>query len=232
MNRYANNKFDDVIAGNRLFWATSKNKNNLNAAGEEELENEDSVEPDAEDYSYEQDMDAPVVPKFRQLVRSKKLEFKAQYGKARFTQTNVYKRHCLGGWRDIPKDGKGPIWFPDINCSNILDLIASRPKWVWGWRKKWREFKQTGGLAQLKMVAKGMVPYVPPGTADPSQVAIPTVRGGKRNVKQTDLLENTPKTVEMDNETIVDTTKASLAGPIIFTLLVLGGIGAMIKFAK
>lgn len=225
-NRYANNKFDTVRGSGPYF----------KAEGDEvEYENEESVEPDAEDYTYEEDMSEAQVPKFRQLVRAKKLELKAQYGKAHFST----RREC----KNVPTPstcyktvlGKS-VPYP---CMKNKEVCITIPSWVWGWRKKWREFKQSGGLAQLKMVAKGMAPYVPPGTpiVEPNTVVVPPVtvvgspRGGRSGVAM-DLLENTPKTIEMENETIVDTTKASLAGPIIFTLLALGAIGAMIKFAK
>lgn len=73
------------------------------------------------------------LPCFRELVRAKKKELKAQFGKGRFRigecgfipfRENVTKynpiarigRTCLGGVRDIKGDGKGPFWDPNINC--------------------------------------------------------------------------------------------------------------------
>jgi hypothetical protein len=40
-------------------------------------------------------------------------------------------------------------------CVNVPKL---RLVWVSGWRKKWREFKRNGGLEQLKLQAKGLIP--------------------------------------------------------------------------
>ena len=84
------------------------------------------------------------LPTFRQLVKSKKLNLKATYGK--------------GYYYDKFGDGKAPKWIP-------------------GWRKKWREFKQAGGLAQLKLQAMGeqpiptapsiIPPPPPPATSTP-----------------------------------------------------------------
>ena len=73
------------------------------------------------------------LPCFRELVRAKKKELKAQFGKGRFRigecgfipfRENVTKynpiarigRTCLGGIRDIKGDGKPPFWDPNINC--------------------------------------------------------------------------------------------------------------------
>ncbi|HRG36896.1 MAG TPA: hypothetical protein PK289_00030 [Bacteroidia bacterium] len=225
-NRYANKRLDDIRGKNPYFKADGD---------EVEYENEESVEPDAEDYTYEADMSEAQVPKYRQLVRAKKLELKAQFGKAHFTT----RKEC----KNVPTPTTCYKKVAGVNvpypCMKNKEVCITIPTWVWGWRKKWREFKNAGGLAQLKMVAKGMAPYVPPGTVDPNAVVIPPTnvgtgggtRGG-RTATAVDLLENTPATIEMQDETIIDTTKASLAGPIIFTLLSLGIIGAMIKYAK
>ncbi len=150
-NLYATGKFDDVLRAEKWHNADS------------ESENEDSVEYENE--LPEEEFTEEELPKFRHLVRAKKLEYKAQYGKAHLQTKTAYKKVCLGGWVDIKGDGKGPIWKSDINCTNIP---YPQITWVWGWRKKWREFKQAGGLAQLKMQSKGTAPipgYVPDANA-------------------------------------------------------------------
>ncbi len=150
-NPFATGKFDDVL----------RNEKWRNATGEEELENEDSVEYENEEAFIEEGFAPEESPKFRQLVRAKKLELKAQYGKAHLKTWTTSERKCLGGFIDKPGDGRGPYWDPNINCTNVnIPHVA----WVWGWRKKWREFKQGGGLAQLKMQSKGMVPPIETGS--------------------------------------------------------------------
>jgi len=94
------------------------------------------------------------MPSFKQLVKAKKLELKAQYGKGRLDSKTAYKRVCAGGFVDIKGDGKPPIWKSDINCSNVPYPEIS---WIPGWRKQWRIFKRDGGLAQLKMKAQGLI---------------------------------------------------------------------------
>lgn len=80
------------------------------------------------------------LPTFRQLVKSKKLNLKATYGKGHFKKVGKNKT-CADG------PGASLVW-----CS--------------GWRKKWRQFKQQGGLAQLKLQAIGEQP-IPSSTPTP-----------------------------------------------------------------
>jgi hypothetical protein len=115
---------------------------------QESVEFEDS---DAVDAGGVSDADMPT---FRQLVRAKKTELKAQYGKGRFDNKTAYKRVCAGGFVDIKGDGKPPIWKSDINCTNVPYPEIS---WIPGWRKQWRIFKRDGGLAQLKMKSRGLL---------------------------------------------------------------------------
>ena len=144
-----------------------------NAGGEEETENEDYTEYEGEEA--ETDVPQEDLPKFRVLVRNKKLELKAQYGKAHFGTrrecknvpfpTTCYKQVCaFGKCANVP--------YP---CMKNREVCGNIPVWVWGWRKKWREFKRDGGLAQLKMQSKGLAPIPTPDlTPTPTYTPTPT----------------------------------------------------------
>jgi hypothetical protein len=134
------------------------------ADGEQEYEDEENTdsEPSDEEGVYEEEL-----PKYRTLVKNKKLELKAQYGKARI----VMERQCNRG---IPypcptKDNLRKICYKEV-CVNV-------PKTQWGWRKKWREFKQAGGLAKLKMQARGLAPIEPTVTPPTTAAKTLTFRG-------------------------------------------------------
>lgn len=133
--------------------------------------NEDSVEDEGE--AAEAGVSSEDAPKFRKLVREKKLAMKAQYGKGHFVKTT--KKTCkkvLGKERCIST--------PEV-------------KWVSGWRKKWKEFKNSGGLAQLKQQAKG---YVNTGT--------PT---GKETTTTETETTSTPTTTETTTTETTTTTE-------------------------
>lgn len=138
---------------------------------QESVEFEDSDAADAGGIS---DAD---MPSFRQLVRAKKLELKAQYGKGHFDNKTAYKRVCAGGFNGTHQECKNlpypcptfqnplkkcdkrvcvniPTWDSNINCN---DVPYPEISWIPGWRKQWRIFKRDGGLAQLKMKAKGLL---------------------------------------------------------------------------
>lgn len=146
------------------------------AGGEREYENEDNTEYEGEESEIGDTSDTDL-PKFRTLVRNKKLELKAQYGKARIERTT--KEVCI----NVPYTN----WDSNINCKEVCvkwnwkfecqerqnkclgGFIGGtrrectnvpRFSWVSGWRKQWREFKRNGGLAQLKLQSKGL--YAPP----------------------------------------------------------------------
>lgn len=191
------------------------------AGGESEAENEDSVEYESEasDSSLQDadPLDEGEMPKFRHLVRAKKLELKAQYGKAHLKTWTTSERKCLGGLRDVKGDGKPPFWDPNINCANInVPHVA----WVWGWRKKWREFKQQGGLAQLKRQSQGLEP-IP--SSVPAYVDTPVT---STNINTVPDKKNEPK---------LDLPKVKQAGMgtnIILSLLVIGLAVGATKFIK
>lgn len=138
---------------------------------QESVEFEDS---DAIDAGGVSDSD---MPSFRQLVRAKKLELKAQYGKGKFNIGT--KRVCTGGFNGTHQECKNvpypcptiqnplkkcdqrvcvnvPTWDPKGGaCNDVPDPL--NVSWIPGWRKQWRIFKRDGGLAQLKMKAKGLL---------------------------------------------------------------------------
>ena len=91
------------------------------------------------------------LPKFRILVRNKKLELKSQYGKARMTMVRESKNipYPCPTFRE-----------PLRKCSK--SITVSVPKFVFGWRKQWRDFVKNGGLAQLRMQSKGLAPIPAP----------------------------------------------------------------------
>lgn len=91
------------------------------------------------------------LPKFRTLVKNKKLELKDQYGKGYWVVTERFKKK---------------VCVVDCEYYEVGDRVGfltaqahwRKTKWVSGWRKKWREFKQSGGLANLKLQARGVIP--------------------------------------------------------------------------
>ena len=134
-----------------------------NAEGEPETENEDYTEYEGEEAETDGGVEADALPKFRQLVRMKKLEMKAQYGKAHIGSRRECKQVPYPGFKkQCKKVGKKNVC---INVPTTLykEVCVNIPVWVPGWRKKWREFKRSGGLAQLKMQAKGLAPLQFPG---------------------------------------------------------------------
>lgn len=221
-NIYSNTLFDDVIhyqAPKRL-WQS--------ANGEQELENEDSVDAEGEEAMVDGEFTDQELPKFRQLVRAKKLEMKAQYGKAHFATRRECKNVPYPGtcYKQVCAFGKCTnVPYP---CTKYKEVCINVPYWVWGWRKKWREFKKAGGLSQLKMISKGMAdissvlgsPTLPPSI--PSDFSPPTEKGKAGN-------EIEPN-INLGNETI--TSKAGVGGNIIGTILILGLVFGAIKMMK
>lgn len=117
------------------------------------------------------------MPTYRQLVRAKKLELKAQYGKGHLDTKTAYKKVCVGGFNGTHQECKSvpypcptikkpfkkcykqvcinvPTWDPNVNCN---DVPYPEVTWIPGWRKQWRIFKRDGGLAQLKMKSQGLL---------------------------------------------------------------------------
>jgi hypothetical protein len=142
------------------------------AEGEREFENEDNIEAEGEESQASGGVPFQDLITFRRLVREKKSQLKAQYGKAYIDNRSTTERKC--NTVQVPYTN----WNPNINCTKILgkkvcvggfiggtreeQVCVNVPKlrlvWVSGWRKKWREFKRNGGLEQLKLQAKGLIP--------------------------------------------------------------------------
>lgn len=182
--QYSTHRFDDVIVDQR-FSADGEPE------GEAEYENEDSVEYEGEETdpslggeSFEADYEAP---KYRQLVKQKKLALKAEFGKAHIGTRRECKNLPYPGFKKETKTINYPCpTFKDTSkkCSKTItidvpttlykEVCINIPVWVPGWRKRWRDFKKSGGLAQLKMMAKGMIPYVPITTGIAPVSALPT----------------------------------------------------------
>ena len=136
------------------------------------------------------------MPTFRQLVKAKKLELKAQYGKGRFRigecgvkpfRENVTKynpivrigesrtciswgvscdKKCLGvccgpttckNWAVIPGNTQAYDNASERFSQDLAAWNSCEKGWIPGWRKQWRIFKKSGGLAQLKMKSQGLL---------------------------------------------------------------------------
>lgn len=128
--------------------------------------NEDSVEDEGE--ASEESVPSQDLPKFRQLVKSKKLELKSQYGKGHFDNRSESTRECKKiGWGRYAQEV----------CANVPHI---RVVWVSGWRAKWKEFKRQGGLSQLKQMALGArplpttIPFTPTATPIKATATTPT----------------------------------------------------------
>lgn len=129
------------------------------------------------------------MPTFRQLVKAKKLELKAQYGKGHLDTKTAYKKVCAGGFNGTHQECKNipypcptfqnptktcykqictnvPTWDANVNCN---DVPYPEVAWIPGWRKQWRIFKRDGGLAQLKMKAQGLLTPQEQATQDAQQ---------------------------------------------------------------
>jgi len=131
----------------------------------EDEENTDS-EPSDEEGVPQEDL-----PRFRTLVKNKKLELKAQYGKAKI----VLKKKC--------RKVRLPKLITERECKKVLrkeicinvpklrlqdkNACIKVPKLQRGWRQKWREFKRAGGLAQLRLQARGLAPIPKPTVSAP-----------------------------------------------------------------
>jgi hypothetical protein len=173
----------------RVRYSNASGDSEADAEGEPETENEDYVEPEGEE-SQIGDTSQTDLPKFRDLVRAKKSELKSQYGKAHIEKTT----------REVCTNVPYTTWDSNINCASVcvkwnykLECTERATKclggftggtnrqcvnvphfaWVSGWRKKWREYKRDGGLVELKMMSKGLLPLdsQQPPTLEPTPQA-------------------------------------------------------------
>ncbi len=125
-----NQKFIDDVHNVRQY-TEAEYQQFINASGDPD---DDTGEPETTEPTSEDESGVPAadLPKFRTLVRAKKLALKAQYGR---------------GHIEIIKNKWG------------LPIGIKR---VRGWRYYWKRFKFNGGKAQLKLQAQTPVPIPPP----------------------------------------------------------------------
>lgn len=183
---------------------------------EDEQESEDEDNTDSEE-SDEEGVDEQDLPKFRNLVRNKKLELKAQYGKTRIVMKKKCKkvklpkayteRECKSfctAWYTLTRDGHhaGDCKNREEVCVNVpkvrmveKNVCIKIPKKQWGWRKRWREFKKNGGLAQLRLKAKGLNP---PPISSPSTTTYST--NAQVTTTPTSIVINKPFVIKTPNK--------------------------------
>lgn len=199
---------------NNRFGGELVNKNFLSADGEQEFENEDLTDYEGEDSEIaipEEDL-----PKFRVLVKNKKLEMKAQYGKAHMKTGTEQK--CTNVKYPCPS-----LREPFKTCDKRVCVNVPKFQWIWGWRKKWREFKQQGGLAQLKQQARGLAPVTPlvtTTTTAPKVTPKTTLGGGGGKTG----------TGETTEEVVVTTSEKFLGMPkkVGVTVAIVGGLAVLV----
>jgi hypothetical protein len=247
---------------------------------EQEYEDEEYTEYENEESELGEDIPDAEMPKFRQLVKNKKLELKAQYGKAKIS---VFE--C--GIKPLPPDIAHPnvicLWDCSKSKNYSKDCCAKNRQqaqkraeqrdkiaaWercrtenkgiiVWGWRKRWRDFKRAGGLAQLRMQSKGLAPIPTTTTSTPSIVTPPSTiipnnstsstpkklnlsesKGGKTlassKLKESNVdlskLKSAIKTDDSSDDKILGMPKG-LAIALGVTIVVVGGFFAYKKFGK
>lgn len=245
---------------------------------EQEYEDEDNTEYENEESEYESeggdDITAAELPKFRELVRNKKLELKAQYGKAKIS---VFECGIKPLNPDIAHPNVPCIWDCSKSKNTNKDCCAKNRQqaekradqrtkianWercrsenkgiiVWGWRKRWRDFKRAGGLAQLRMQSKGLapIPSSTPSIVTPPSTVIPNTSTPQKPKKLESIkgekLISVPKKLNIDFSKIKDglrTSKPNEDSDKIFGMskglaiglgiaLAIGGFLAYKKFSK
>jgi hypothetical protein len=106
---------------------TYDNQRYHNSTGDDGNENNFDFEPGDAPPEGEIGID---MPKYRQMVKAKKLEFNSKYGRGYWTTRDGKKKYP-----------------PQI-------FIGWNWKWTPGWRRKWKEFKASGGLKAIKLACK------------------------------------------------------------------------------
>ena len=167
-------QLDDSIL-NVIGQMTPNYEYSSSANGEEEYEDEESVEYEDSDAYEAGGVEEQDLPRFRQLVRMKKLEYKAKYGKAHFGKdrkcTNI-KYPC-------------PTWKKPFKiCSKEQCILI--PKFISGWRKEWRKFKHDGGLARLKQESKGFAVTPSVNAPAPAPAPVKPISGTSKPFVPTD----------------------------------------------
>jgi hypothetical protein len=105
---------------------------------------EESVEYESSDAAEAGGVPEADMPKFRQLVRAKKAELKAKYGKTHYVKRN---ESCSDAGISEA------AWIARAYLSGGIGLLDHNKKCT-GWRKKWKDYKKQGGLGALKIQAK------------------------------------------------------------------------------
>jgi len=84
------------------------------------------------------------------------------------------KEKCLGGFIGGTRQECKTIQVPQA-YTEAEEVCVNMPrfKWVSGWRKQWREFKRNGGLQELKMMSKGLLPIEQPTPPPPTYYTPP-----------------------------------------------------------
>ena len=149
--------------GYGLYGAMGRSEGIMPSESSSYTEGEDGDENSVEGEGEESGLGIEVadLPRFRQLVREKKLKLKAQYGKAYVVVTSQWNVLGIKG----PGVGEKTSW------QNLV-LWPNKTKLVHGWRKQWKNFKSSGGLSQLKSQSKGLTPI--PTTTTPPTTTVPT----------------------------------------------------------
>lgn len=120
---------------------------------------EEMTEYESEETEVEGGVEQSDLPRYRDLVRAKKLELKAQYGKGHFDNQSTTTRQCKNVPYPCPTLRQPlKICYKEV-CINVPQI---KVVWIAGWRRRWNEFKRAGGLAQLKQQAKGTAPIPSP----------------------------------------------------------------------
>ena len=168
----------------------------INASGDpdDDTGEPDTIEPTSED---ESGVPATDLPKFRQLVRAKKLALKAQYGRGRLEI--IYRR----------------VW--GVN-------VPAGVRRIHGWRYYWKHYKFHGGMAQLKLQAQTPdISSPPPPPPPPLEPSIPPTT----EVEPTPLANSvSPNTGDTKRKELGATWIPNVPNyvPVIAIILILGGI--------
>ncbi len=171
----ANVKSLDTVFNFNLDSNSSVNESYLNADGDDNTGEANTTEPTADD---ESGVDAEDLPKYRQLVREKKIALKVQYGQGRYVVTSSFGNHKVG----------------DSVSFATAQLHMNKTKWTRGFRYYWKQFKNSGGKSTLKQQAKSLTPTTPTTPTTTTSVGTDTTKKGtdttKTGVNSKDLQAN------------------------------------------
>jgi hypothetical protein len=130
------------------------------AEGEREFENEDNIEAEGEESQVSGGVPIQDLITFRRLVREKKSQLKAQYGKAYIDNRSTTERECKT--IQVPKtrmvDKRQCInvpytnWNPNINCTKVLGKEVCAGGFVGGTREECTTIKVPEGYTESEQV--------------------------------------------------------------------------------